>query len=89
MYDTGRETALDVVGDVYGDKSVELRNTHGLQGVEKIRAIAAIGDWWAELYAAEQMRNNPILRDPVVIEELKNSDHSVIRKAMQDIENTK
>jgi len=89
LYRVGREEALDVVGSVYGGKSASPHAGTGRRGLAAVREVAARGHWWEELYAAEQMWQNPKLRDPELIEQLKKSKHAVVRETVQEIEDEK
>lgn len=85
LYRAGDEDAVNVVGSVYGGKSVAAH-----AGAEKcsVEAVVAGGNWWQELYAVEKMRQNQKLRDPELIEQLKKSEHAIVREAAQEIEQT-
>lgn len=89
LYRTGDEEAVDVVGSVYGDKSVPAYSGTGKRGLAAVEAVATGGHWWEELYVAEKMKQNPKLRDPDLIEQLRQSKHAVVRDAVQVIEDEK
>lgn len=57
--------------------------------VKGINEVAAGGQWWEELYAAEKMRQNPKLRNQKLIEQLKNSNHEIVRDTIQAIDDNK
>lgn len=87
LYRAGDEDALHVVGSVYGGKSVTAYAGAERCGVASVKAVFAGGHWWEELYAVEKVKQNPKLRDPELIEQLKQSKHAVVRESVQEIEN--
>lgn len=53
---------------------------------QPLKSMVTNGHWWEELYASEKMRQNPKLRDPELIEQLKRSNHIVVRESVKEIE---
>jgi hypothetical protein len=88
LYRTGDEEAVDVVGSVYGDKSTPAYSGAGKRGLVAVESVAKGGHWWEELYVAEKMKQNPKLRDPKLIEQLKKSKYAIVRDSVQAIDNT-
>lgn len=66
--------------------SAEYKAGNSIKGIKE---IAAGGAWWEELYAAEKMYQNPKLRNPELIKQLKNSNHEIVRETIQSINNRK
>lgn len=89
LYRTGDEKAVDVVGSVYGDKSTPAYSDTGKRGLAAVEAVARGGRWWEELYAAEKMKQNPKLRDPELMKQLKKSNDPVVSATVQEIEDEK
>lgn len=89
LYRTGDEEAVDVVGSVYGDKSTPAYSDTGKRGLAAVEAVARGGHWWEELYVAEKMKQNPKLRDPELIKQLKKSKSPAVNAAIQEVEDKK
>lgn len=79
MFKLNPDRALPEVQKIYGKPDA----------LAKRLQAAASGEWWEQLYAAEKMKQNPKLRDPELIDQLKQSEHSVIRETVQEIEGEK
>ena len=87
MFKLEPDQALVEVERVYAPKSAQLYFQD--DSTRSIRVVAAGGHWWEELYAAEKMKQNPKLRDPELIKQLKKSEHAIVRETIQEIEDEK
>lgn len=86
MYRYGREKAVDAVGTVYGNEAISPHASTDKRGLAAVKDVASGGLWWEELYAAEQMKQNPKLRDPELMKQLKKSKNPVVSATIKEIE---
>ena len=92
MYTKSPDAALSSMASVYLDKDEAKALVDQVKGEDEAQAVDRLSkrpEWWAKLYAAEKMKQNPKLRDPELIERLKQSKHAVVREAVQVIEDEK
>ena len=86
MFRLKPDQALTEIEKVYAPKSNRQSEQFKTDSIQKVRSVVSGRKWWQELYAAEKMRQNKKLHDPELIEQLKNSEHAIVREAAQEIE---
>ena len=92
MYHRKPDAALSSMASVYLDKDEakilvdQIKTENDAQAVDR---LSKRQEWWEELYAAEKMKQNPKLRDPELIKQLKKSEHAIVRETIQEIEDEK
>jgi len=79
MFRVNPDKALPEVQRIYSKPEAQAKSLQS----------AVSGEWWEQIYAAEMMRQRPKLRDPELIEQLKQSNHTVVRETIQEIEDEK
>lgn len=92
MYATSPDAALSNLATVYLDKDeakVLVNQVKSEDEVQTVDRLSKRPEWWAKLYAAEKMKQNPKLRDPELIEQLKKSKNPVVSATVQEIEDEK
>lgn len=92
MYEREPDVALSSIAAVYLDKDEARSLVSQLKSEDDAQAVDRMSqrpEWWAKLYAAEKMKQNPKLRDPEIIEQLKQSKHAVVRETVQEIKDEK
>ncbi len=82
------DAAILALSQSYSDSTTtaELKKSVERTSANVLGAILRKGIWWQDLYVAEKMRQNPELCDPELIEQLKESEHAVVREVAQEIE---
>ncbi len=89
MYKKAPDAALSSMAAVYLDKDEAKALIDQVKGEDDAQAVDRLSkrpEWWAKLYVAEKMKKNPKLHDPELIEQLKKSEHLIVREAAQEIE---
>jgi hypothetical protein len=80
------------VTSVYLDKDEAKTLADQVKAEDEAQAVDRLSkrtEWWAKLYAAEKMKQNPKLRDPELMKQLKKSNDPVVSAAIQEIEDEK
>lgn len=92
MYETSPDVAFSSMATVYLDKDDAKALIDQVKGGDEAQAVDRLSkrpEWWAKLYAAEKMKQNPKLRDPELIERLKKSKNPAVSATVQKIEDEK
>jgi len=92
MYHRKADAALSSMANVYLDKDDAKALVAQIKTEDEAQAIARLSkrsEWWAQLYAAVKMKQNPKLRDDEVIEQLQKSKNPVVSATIQEIEGEK
>lgn len=92
MYAKSPDAALSSLANVYLDKDEAKALVDQVKGEDEVLAVVRLSkrpEWWAKLYAAEKMKQNPKLRDPDLIEQLKKCNNPVVSATIQEIEGEK
>lgn len=87
MYDRNPEAAVLALARMY-DQPIAAPGISGktkAEMQETLSYFAARPEWWAQLYAAEVIRKERMLRDPKLIEQLKTSTNELVREAAAQI----
>lgn len=92
MYESAPTAALTTLAEVYLNPEQakalvdQVKSEDDAQSVDR---LSKRPEWWAKLYAAEKMNQNPKLRDPELIKQLKKSNNPVVNATVQEIEDEK
>jgi len=89
MYETSPDAAFSCMATVYLDKDEAKTLIDQVKSEDEVQAVDQLSkrpEWWAKLYVAEKMKQNPKLRDPELIEQLKKSKNPVVNATIQEIE---
>lgn len=92
MYHRKPDAALSSMASVYLDKDEAKALADQIKGGDEAQAVDRLSkrpEWWAKLYAAEKMKQNPKLRDPELMKQLKKSNDPVVSATIQEIEDEK
>lgn len=92
MYETSPDAALSSMASVYLAKDEAKALADQVRGEDEAQAVDRLSrrpEWWAKLYAAEKMKQNPKLRDPELMKRLKKSKNPAVSAAIQEIEGEK
>lgn len=89
MYTKSPDAALSSMATVYLDKNEAKTLVDQVKSEDEVQAVDRLSkrpEWWAKLYAAEKIKQNPKLRTPAVIERLKQSEHILVKEAVEKID---
>jgi hypothetical protein len=92
MYAKSPDAALSSMASVYLEKAKAKAFVDQVKREDEAQAVVRLSkrpEWWAKLYAAEKMKQNPKLRDPELIEQLKKSKNPLVSTTIQEIEDEK
>ena len=92
MYATSPDATLLNLAIVYLDKDEAKTLVNQVKAEDEAQAVARLSkrpEWWAKLYATEKMKQNPKLRDPELMKQLKKSRNPVVSATIQEIEDGK
>lgn len=89
MYHRKPDAALFSVASAYLEKDEAKALVAQVKAEDEAQAVDRLckrPEWWAKLYAAEKMKQNPKLRDPELIEQLKKSKNPAVSATIQEID---
>ncbi|MDR0994533.1 MAG: hypothetical protein LBN38_08255 [Verrucomicrobiota bacterium] len=92
MYQRKPDAALSSMASVYLDKSEAKNMVDQVEAGDEAQAVDRLSkrpEWWAKLYVAEKMKQNPKLRDFQLIDRLEKSKNPLVAAPIQEVEDEK
>ena len=88
MYGHNPQAAVMSMARVYAGRAAEDELASALNDDPQtaLRSLAERPEWWARLYVAEMMKQQPRLRDTAILGKLKKDESRVVRERVADIE---
>lgn len=87
MYRRDPRAAVLSMSRVYGDKAVETELADQLKGDQKaaLQSLADRPEWWAHLYVAETMKQQPQLRDVETLKKVAGDGNPLVQRTLEEI----
>lgn len=87
MLETAPEQGLRTLAEVYGGDAARraaLQSAAASRSGADLERLAADEAWWARLYVAERLRQDPSLRTPALLERLRVDPNPLVRQAVTE-----
>jgi len=79
---------LSTLAEVYLEPEQAKALVDQVKGEDDAKAVDRLSqrpEWWAQLYVAEKLRQNPKLQSSAVLERIKKSDHPLVLESVGKI----
>lgn len=87
MFNRNPDAAVLSMSRIYGDKVAENEVVDILNGDPKtvLHTLLNRPEWWARLYVAEMMKQQPRLRDTVILRKLEKDENLLVKERVAEI----